>query len=68
MTDIADGVVYSRSGLTHQAALLEKAGLITRSPSPTDQRATVVDLTAMGTGGDPLLVRHGRGELEPLGL
>lgn len=35
MTDLADGVVYSRSGLTHQAGLLEKEGLITRAPSPT---------------------------------
>ena len=26
MTDLADGVVYSRSGLTYQAGLLEKAG------------------------------------------
>lgn len=48
MTDLADGVVYSRSGLTHQAGLLEKAGLITRSPSPQDQRATMVTLTKEG--------------------
>jgi DNA-binding MarR family transcriptional regulator len=48
MTDLADGVVYSRSGLTHQAGLLEKAGLITREPSPDDQRATVVDITEAG--------------------
>jgi DNA-binding MarR family transcriptional regulator len=48
MTDLADGVVYSRSGLTHQAALLEKAGLITRRADPDDQRATVVGITAAG--------------------
>jgi len=48
MTDLADGVVYSRSGLTHQAGLLEKAKLITRRTSPDDQRATVVDITASG--------------------
>lgn len=30
MTDLADGVVYSRSGLTYQAGLLDKRGLITR--------------------------------------
>jgi DNA-binding MarR family transcriptional regulator len=48
MTDLADGVVYSRSGLTHQAGLLERAGLITRRPSPDDQRETVVDITAAG--------------------
>lgn len=48
MTDLADGVVYSRSGLTHQAGLLEKAGLITRSASPLDQRATLVEITDAG--------------------
>jgi DNA-binding MarR family transcriptional regulator len=26
MTELADGVVYSRSGLTHQAGLLETQG------------------------------------------
>ena len=48
MTQLADGVVYSRSGLTHQAGLLEKAGLITRGPHPEDQRATVVTITDNG--------------------
>jgi DNA-binding MarR family transcriptional regulator len=48
MTQLADGVVYSRSGLTYQAGLLEKAGLITRSPSPDDERATLVTITDKG--------------------
>ena len=48
MTDLADGVVYSRSGLTYQAGLLEKAGLITRGPSPDDERATLVTITSDG--------------------
>jgi DNA-binding MarR family transcriptional regulator len=48
MTQLADGVVYSRSGLTYQAGLLEKAGLITRGPSPDDQRATLVTITDNG--------------------
>jgi len=48
MTELADRVVYSRSGLTHQAGLLERDGLITRSTSPDDQRATVVDVTDSG--------------------
>jgi DNA-binding MarR family transcriptional regulator len=48
MTDLADGVVYSRSGLTHQAGLLEKQKLIVREPSPVDQRATLVTITAAG--------------------
>jgi DNA-binding MarR family transcriptional regulator len=48
MTQLADGVVYSRSGLTYQAGLLEKAGLITRGPSPDDERATLVTITENG--------------------
>jgi DNA-binding MarR family transcriptional regulator len=48
MTELADGAVYSRSGLTYQAALLEKAGLITRTPSPDDERSVLVTITAAG--------------------
>lgn len=48
MTQLADGVVYSRSGLTYQAGLLEKAGLINRSTFPGDERATLVTLTDDG--------------------
>src|SRR5215468_2764775 len=48
MTELADGVVYSRSGLTYQAGLLEKAGLITRGPSPDDDRSTLVTITGAG--------------------
>jgi DNA-binding MarR family transcriptional regulator len=48
MTQLADGVVYSRSGLTYQAGLLEKAGLITRGPNPDDERATLVAITENG--------------------
>ncbi|MFZ7089233.1 MarR family winged helix-turn-helix transcriptional regulator [Curtobacterium sp. RRHDQ10] len=48
MTDLADGVVYSRSGLTYQAQLLEQRGLVTRSPSPDDERSTVVAITDAG--------------------
>src|SRR5713226_1543497 len=48
MTELADGVVYSRSGLTYQAGLLEEAGLITRGPSPDDERATLVTITNNG--------------------
>ncbi|MGI5244360.1 MarR family winged helix-turn-helix transcriptional regulator [Dactylosporangium sp. CA-139066] len=48
MTDLADGVVYSRSGLTYQAGLLDKRGLITRSPSPDDERSVIVAVTDAG--------------------
>jgi DNA-binding MarR family transcriptional regulator len=48
MTDLADGVVSSRSGLTYQAQLLERRGLIERSQSPDDERSTTVALTSAG--------------------
>ncbi|TDN42456.1 MarR family transcriptional regulator [Curtobacterium flaccumfaciens] len=48
MTDLADGVVYSRSGLTYQVGLLEQAGLVTRSPSVDDERGVTVTITDAG--------------------
>ena len=48
MTDLADGVVYSRSGLTYQAQTLEQRGLVTRSTSPEDERSTVVAISEPG--------------------
>ena len=48
MTDLADRVVYSRSGLTYQAQVLEGRGLVTRAPSPDDERSVVVALTSAG--------------------
>jgi DNA-binding MarR family transcriptional regulator len=48
MTELADGVVYSRSGLTYQAGLLEKAGLVVRAPSPDDERGITVTITDAG--------------------
>ena len=48
MTDLADGVVYSRSGLTYQAGLLEKAGLVARAPSTEDDRGITVTITDAG--------------------
>ena len=48
MTDLADGVVYSRSGLTYQVGLLEQAGLVTRSPSADDERGVTVTITDAG--------------------
>ena len=48
MTDLADSLVYSRSGLTYQAAQLEKAGLISRTPAAEDERSIEVELTPAG--------------------
>jgi tRNA threonylcarbamoyl adenosine modification protein (Sua5/YciO/YrdC/YwlC family) len=41
--------------------------VIGAGPCP-DQPTTVVDLTPMGTGGDPVLVRRGRGDPALVGL
>jgi DNA-binding MarR family transcriptional regulator len=48
MTDIADRLVHSRSGLTYQVAQLAKAGLVTRAPSSDDERSVIVTATAQG--------------------
>ena len=48
MTDLADGVVYSRSGLTYQAQSLEQRGLVARAPSRDDERSTTVTITEQG--------------------
>ncbi|MER6081356.1 MarR family transcriptional regulator [Streptomyces sp. NPDC001833] len=48
MTDLADGVVYSRSGLTYQADRLEQNGMIIRTPSPDDERSVTVTITEAG--------------------
>jgi DNA-binding MarR family transcriptional regulator len=48
MTDLADSLVYSRSGLTYQASLLETRDLISRSPSSDDERSILVTITPAG--------------------
>ena len=48
MTDLADAIVVSRSGLTYQAGLLEQAGLVTRAPAPADERGVTISITEAG--------------------
>ncbi|MET1015818.1 MAG: MarR family transcriptional regulator [Leifsonia flava] len=48
MTDIADRLVHSRSGVTYQVGRLEKAGLVARAPSATDERGIDVTITSAG--------------------
>lgn len=43
------------------------AGVVDAGPCPQEP-TTVVDMTAMGTGGDPVVTRHGRGDPALLGL
>lgn len=48
MTELAERVVVSRSGLTYQVSGLERAGLVARSPSEIDDRGVEVTATAAG--------------------
>jgi DNA-binding MarR family transcriptional regulator len=48
MTELADEVVYSRSGLTYQAGQMEEAGWVERGPSPDDDRGVTVTITDAG--------------------
>lgn len=48
MTEIADQIVHSRSGLTYQAQKLEEAGYLNRGPAPNDERSTIATLTEAG--------------------
>ena len=51
-----------RERLQHELAGVIDAGACALEPT------TVLDLTPMGTGGEPEVVRQGRGPLAPLGL
>jgi len=51
-----------RARLEHELAGIVDAGACALEPT------TVIDLTPMGTGGEPAVLREGRGALAPLGL
>ena len=48
MSDLAEALVISRSGLTYQISQLEKAGLVERRSSSSDNRGVVARLSADG--------------------
>lgn len=48
MSDLADLLVLSRSGLTRRVSALAKAGLVTRKTCPVDGRGTVAALSPAG--------------------
>lgn len=48
MTDLADELAASRSGLTYQVRSLARDGLVERLPSVDDERTTLVALTDAG--------------------
>ncbi|CAN3979853.1 MULTISPECIES: MarR family winged helix-turn-helix transcriptional regulator [Streptomycetaceae] len=48
MTELADKLVTSKSGLTYQVTQLEKAGLVGRRSCPSDVRGVFAELTDQG--------------------
>jgi DNA-binding MarR family transcriptional regulator len=48
MSELADVIVVSRSGLTYQISQLEKAGLVRREKCPSDERGILAILTPAG--------------------
>lgn len=48
MTDLADTVIHSRSGLSYQAGKMEAAGLLRREPSLDDERSVTAVITDQG--------------------
>ncbi|MDJ1137354.1 MarR family winged helix-turn-helix transcriptional regulator [Streptomyces iconiensis] len=48
MTELAEGLFTSKSGLTYQVGQLEKRGLVTRRSCPTDVRGVLAVLTPTG--------------------
>ncbi|MEU0569991.1 MarR family transcriptional regulator [Nonomuraea sp. NPDC005983] len=48
MTELAKGVVVSKSALTYQITQLEKAGLVERATCPSDERGVLAVLTDDG--------------------
>jgi DNA-binding MarR family transcriptional regulator len=49
MTELADRVLLSRSGLTRLVDRLERDGLVQRVPCPDDARGTLAVMTELGT-------------------
>jgi DNA-binding MarR family transcriptional regulator len=48
MTELADSMLNSKSGLTYQISQLEKAGLVHRAPCTIDVRGVYAALTDQG--------------------
>ncbi|WP_457030522.1 MarR family winged helix-turn-helix transcriptional regulator [Kitasatospora sp. P5_F3] len=48
MTDLADRLVTSKSGLTYQVTQLEKSGLVGRRSCPSDVRGVFAEITEQG--------------------
>jgi len=60
MTDLANAVLLTKSGLTSLVDRMEKAALVERRPDPVDRRVTRIHLTSMGEEKLALASRHHR--------
>jgi DNA-binding MarR family transcriptional regulator len=65
MSELAEVIIVSRSGLTYQVTQLERAGLVCREKARTDERGVLAVLTAAGRAtlrraapGHVRVVRH----------
>jgi len=65
MSELADVIIVSRSGLTYQVTQLQRAGLVRREKCVTDERGVLAVLTAAGLAalrraapGHVRVVRH----------
>ena len=65
MSDLADVIIVSRSGLTYQITQLERAGLVRREKCPSDERGVLAAVTSTGRAalnraatGHVRVVRH----------
>jgi DNA-binding MarR family transcriptional regulator len=65
MSDLADVIIVSRSGLTYQVTQLERAGLVRRGKCPSDERGVLAAVTSAGRAalgraapGHVRVVRH----------
>jgi tRNA threonylcarbamoyl adenosine modification protein (Sua5/YciO/YrdC/YwlC family) len=67
LMDPHDGEILNEPEEIRRRFEKQLAAVIGAGPCP-DQPTTVVDLTPMGSGGDALLVRQGRGDASVLGL
>ena len=61
MTELAESLITSKSGLTYQIGQLERRGLVVRNSCPTDVRGVTARLTEDGRSA---LVRAAPGHVE----
>ena len=67
LTDPFTGQLFNEPQEIRERFGKQLAGIVAGGTCPGEP-STVIDLVPMGTGGDPVLVRKGRGDWEALGL